>query len=316
MAIRTATMGWSGRARDERWARRCWLLGLSAAAAISACTLDRGGTGAEPGTGGGGPASSSGAGGSAPAGGGGAVGAGGGGGAGGAGGGAAPVRATCAEILANDAEALSGDYEVDPDGPGGRAPFVVRCEMARAGGGWTLVGLELTGEGQALRFLGAEQGTPEDLIQGGSALLGVRFRGLYSEIRIEWEPAQFIQLRPDGVEVFDDTVDTGVPIAEMTTSSTRLRDWVMQGGGAKLCRAATSAGAWPGDTSWAIKPANDNNDDCGCNSGSWAGRGAFYGGTASGCTSCVCHDGSFVGVRDNGEEKSYLTAYDTRIWVR
>jgi hypothetical protein len=36
---------------------------------------------------------------------------------------------------------LSGDgvYVIDPDGPGGMAPFSVQCDMTTAGGGWTIV---------------------------------------------------------------------------------------------------------------------------------------------------------------------------------
>jgi hypothetical protein len=35
--------------------------------------------------------------------------------------------------------APSGVYRIDPDGPGGQADFEVFCDMATAGGGWTLL---------------------------------------------------------------------------------------------------------------------------------------------------------------------------------
>lgn len=35
-----------------------------------------------------------------------------------------------------------------------------------------------------------------------------------------------------------------------------------------------------GNSSCAIKPSGDNETGCGCNSTAWAGRSAYYGGTA------------------------------------
>src|SRR5579862_5718125 len=53
---------------------------------------------------------------------------------------AAPVTVTsCADIATATPGAPSGAYTIDPDGPGGAAPFSVLCEMAVAGGGWTEV---------------------------------------------------------------------------------------------------------------------------------------------------------------------------------
>jgi hypothetical protein len=53
---------------------------------------------------------------------------------------AAPVTVTsCADIVAANAGAPSGEYMIDPDGAGGADPFTVTCEMAVQGGGWTQV---------------------------------------------------------------------------------------------------------------------------------------------------------------------------------
>ena len=86
-------------------------------------------------------------------------------------------------------------------------------------------------------------------------------------------------------------------------------------GGAHFCRAAVSGSIRPGDTSWAIKPADDTHEGCGCNSGNWTGQGAFYSGLSS-CTVCNCWPGSFVGVKDDGERKGDLTSYTTQLWIR
>jgi hypothetical protein len=209
--------------------------------------------------------------------------------------------------------AMNGIYMVDPDADGPNQPFSVRCRMAPAGG-WTLVALERPNNTENLKFLGVESGTPDDLINNQNGNLGVRFRGLYSTVRIEWDMNRFVQFDIGQNELFDDTVNLAIPISNALTSETTLQTWLAPG--AKFCRAASqSANALPGDTSWAVKPATDNNNICGCNSGSWAGRGAFYGGTDPGCTSCDCHDGGFIGAKDTGEVKSEQVNWQTRIYV-
>lgn len=235
------------------------------------------------------------------------------------GGGGAMTRAptTCKAIL-DAGPASDGVHEVDVDGPGPMAPFDVVCDMTSGPGGWTLVGQELAGVGETMAFLGLETGDPSILAGGGSAFIGPRFAGLYDELRIEWDNSRRIRLTPSE-EVFANVASLAIPVSGLMTNQDELQTWVSAAGGAVLCRAAATPSSLPGDTSWAIKPANDTNTSCGCNSGFWAGQGAFYSGVTSCDTStgCICFGpGSFMGVQDDGEPKAGLTGYTTRLWIR
>lgn len=228
----------------------------------------------------------------------------------------AATYATCNEHKLAEPLATDGTYEVDLDGAAGpEPPFFVVCDMGTDGGGWTLVGQEHAGEAEHLAFLGVQQGTPADLVQGSAGLIGVLFVGRYSELRVTWENgAKYIQLSATD-ELFDNSVVTSIAVTDFATNDAELDGWVSSAGAAHFCRAAASGVTRPGDTSWAIKPADDLHDSCGCNSGGWAGQGAYYSGLSS-CTSCNCWPGSFVGVRDNGEPKGELTTYTSQLWIR
>lgn len=192
--------------------------------------------------------------------------------------------------------------------------------MTTAGGGWTLVGRELALATGTFRFLSADSNNPAEIAAGTqSGLIGRRFRGRYRELAITWSTASFIRFTlPQSFDAFANVVDANVPVTSATTSDSTLTTWFNQGNGAELCVATRSPDVRPGDTSWAVRPRNDDNDVCGCNSMAWVGRGAYYGGTVSGQqTTCDGWGGGWAGVKDTGVKKGgVIPAYETRIWIR
>jgi hypothetical protein len=226
------------------------------------------------------------------------------------------VLPSCNAILQATPSARSGRYTVDVDGLGGASSFDVFCEMEGFGGGFTRVGKETAGVGGTLRFLGTESISPEDLLAGGSGLIGSRFAGKYTEVLITWQnEGLYIRFKPT-VELFANEQALAAPVTDFDTNDARLADWVATNGGAAFCRAAVSPDIRPGHTSWAIKPASDLRSGCGCDNSGWLARGAFYSGSST-CTSCDCWGpGGFVGVKGEGELKAGITGYTTSIYVR
>jgi hypothetical protein len=230
------------------------------------------------------------------------------------------LPATCSDVLATNPLAKNGVYTVDPDGAGGAAPFAVLCEMTTAGGGWTLVGRERSGGTGQLRFLDSDTPAPAGVANGtASGLFGKRFSGKYTQVWIDWAAGSYIRFtKPASFDFFANQVALSVAVSNASTSDGILNGWINSGGGAKVCIAARSPNTRPGDTSWAIKAANDNSTVCGCNSMGWEGRGAYYGGTVNGQhTACDGWGGGWAGVKNNGEQKGGITPnYETRIWIK
>ena len=225
---------------------------------------------------------------------------------------------TCLEILKARPSAQSGVHVVDPDGPAaGRTPISVLCDMTPDDAGWTLVGREAAGGQGTFRFLADEEGLPSEIAEGtGDGLIAARFVGQYTDVRLRWQGAGdgFIGFQPSK-ELFVNDIDTAIPVTNFWTSDDELRGWVTEASGAVFCRASQSLDVRPGDTSWAVKPANDTNVECGCSSGQWIGRGAFYGGNLN-PTACYAFGGGWASVRGDNEPKGGITDYQLELWVR
>jgi EGF-like domain len=230
------------------------------------------------------------------------------------------LPATCLALLQADASATSGVYSVDPDGPGqGNAPLEVLCDMTRAGGGWTRVGEERQGDTGTFKFLGISVGNPSRSAHNGdSALMGEQFQTLYDEIMLVWTSTEGgggdMHFRVNE-EVFVNNVRKAMPVSGFATSDSRLSGWVNTAGGAIFCRGSESPGVRPGDSSWAVKPKDDKEMGCGCNSAGWYGRGAFYGGHPD-ANQCTPSSGGWYGAGGDGEDRANVDKFELQIWIR
>lgn len=226
----------------------------------------------------------------------------------------AGILATCLGIFGSQASPPNGSYKVDPLGTGA---FPVLCDMAN--GGWTLVGRELVGEAGQFRFLDVDSNNAPALAAGtASGLIGKRFIGKYTSVRIEWGASALQFTKAPAFDLFANTVDLAVPLTAFSTTDAQLGGWVTGASGAVLCVASHDSDQRPGDTSWAVTGKDDKNRSCGCDSGGWAGRGAYYGGTINGQqTACDGYGGGWAGVKDNNVAKGGIVpSYETRLWIK
>lgn len=225
---------------------------------------------------------------------------------------------TCGEIKTLTPASADGLYMIDPDGAAGaNAAFSAYCDMTSASGGWTRVGYEPAGAGGAqingaLNRLGVSVGTTANVANKSAAgLFGLRFNGLYTELRITWG-ANYAQMTVSA-GIFVDAAAPALPVSKVTSSSTTLTGWL--GSSAAFCRASSSAFR-PGDTSWALVPSNNPDTTCGCNGMSWSGNGIYYGGSSP-ADVCTAWGGGFAGLRAVGEQKGGIaSATELVLWVR
>jgi hypothetical protein len=140
------------------------------------------------------------------------------------------------------------------------------------------------------------EGTSSGGLGGDGGLAGLPAALPGGKVRLEWG-SDYIEFKPAG-NIFLSRPTSGnhriVQLSHFSTSDARLSSWVANAGGAVFCIAATDQ--W--DSAWAIKPKDDTAYGIGCNSGSWQGRGAFYGDDHYGA--------GWVGVKDNGEPKAIV----------
>lgn len=227
---------------------------------------------------------------------------------------------TCATIKASAPKSPDGVYTVDPDGPAsGNPPFEVLCDMSLSDGGWTLVGQEREGVSGTFKYLGLSTGDPAGAAKRGeSALFGVQFAGLYSDVRIDWTSRNgggggiYFGITE---EMFANSIKTTMPVTDFWTNDGTLGGWVNAAGGAVLCRASRSPNVRPGDTSWAVKPLDVPVGDCGCNAAGWGGHGAFYGGHSD-ANFCTPSGGGWAGVVGDGQTKGNIVKWATKLWIR
>mmetsp|Transcript_6066 Transcript_6066/g.11347 ORF Transcript_6066/g.11347 Transcript_6066/m.11347 type:complete len:208 (-) Transcript_6066:107-730(-) len=104
---------------------------------------------------------------------------------------------------------------------------------------------------------------------------------------------------PAGKDIFSQT-EGDFQIDQVTSTMAEI-GWT-----ATFCHACTKDGYRHGDTCWAVVPSGDNNRQCGCCSGGWAGNGLYYGGYKNQDPPCGSQGGGFVGQKTNGQPKGNL----------
>ena len=242
-----------------------------------------------------------------------------------------PCPRTCLDIKISNPAALDGVYQIDPSGSG--TPIPARCDMTLDGGGWTLVGHENSSAPSAgmtgvMAYLSLASGTPGELASGSAdAFIGPRFQvGVaYTSARLSWcnpggsQPVNRFLKFDTAQELFAEsilnTLDTQINLTAFTTNDSYLSTLIETPNDARFCRAANPS-TRPGDTSWAVKGL-DGNFECGCNSGGWAGVGAYYGGTGNNqCTYCGCSGGGWSGSVADGGTKGGVNVNESAFWVR
>jgi hypothetical protein len=162
----------------------------------------------------------------------------------------APPR-SCLEQQRLVPSSPSGAYTIDPDGPGGNAPFVASCDMATDGGGWTEVFLYA---GANLNTTLVDYTTRDRALMTGATRVLVSYRtgarttvGVFGSFTM---PANWRARSPFMYPAVDETVS--VRLSTGTTLSTTLKygyrtfsrlcadPWVTSSNYGRLCFAGTT----------------------------------------------------------------------------
>ncbi len=171
---------------------------------------------------------------------------------------------SCADILALTPGSASGNYTIDPDGPGGRAPYTAWCDMNTDGGGWTVI---FVPPSPTLSSTVIDYTINDGALMTESTQVLIAYRDAMMGVLSDWArwglTANWRAQSPFRYQAQDETVSVVVSGAAPVTSTLRYGyanwptlctdPWVPSSNWARLCLTNTTA---PYYTGWSIGAGN------------------------------------------------------------
>ncbi len=180
------------------------------------------------------------------------------------GGGCVGVQPSCAALRACDPTLASGSYMIAPDGPTDAAPVLAFCDMATAGGGWTVIYLadNINLNSTTIPYTITSQKLRDNSTQALMAFRNLNLNMVASDTAVfdlpaTWRASNPLTVAPDEDLTVSASVNGGVPaLAKLrygvsNFGSLCADDWVTTSPYGRVCLQGTVAAFYSGFTTGA-----------------------------------------------------------------